>query len=879
MITTLRQAIQAPENIFYQAIQQSQWSWVAGATTVLDSALTFGPRFSLHLSNNLYPARLFLNIVNTGWLTWDIVQLAKIFESKNITLSVPPVVYGAMGVASLVFGIALKVNPAFVKSCGARLLNGAYQIQSDLLSEEDKKVITLEAVHPKSQAYAQVVYLARIVVNFTLACLSPEKRLWAGLNILGLTSSFFNLKQLQWVSLTRKFSFPSPENLQEGYTYRKEWLFKYTFIPRSWCSHAVLSIKTLISESQRFADNIGWSAREKGAKHFVHIKVPQENLPSCSSCHAYPANHFLEAKHIDWDSSKGDTTTTVEIGPDTAALPPQPFLTLSLFARLGAVFSLFQWGLAVMHNRHAELAGKILFGQKLLALFDLGAVAYSYHQLYAIFYQKYVVGSAQRDVPKDMLRQVEAQIAQEQQEVSRLKGEIRASFARGEIGSAIGSWVAFSQEAHDVIQAVRICDGIVGAEGGGVRATTQDGQALLERFAQCLSNGEMFLSRTGVPLSTEVKSLLVGAGKKLHDGGHTDDAITQRIQQAMEAGQIVKVDPTTQLLSLSPQGAGMIDKVRQAMENGIIAIEDGLFVSKLESTLGHQLLIELQDACNRYEVVFIRQGIAIPITPAAKGLLIQSLAAQQRLKEAQDKKPVAEKAIEQAQAGLRFKYDDALVMKMCFGMVAAVGASFLVASLTNRVLRPSIDLTEMLKKVAPPADFAQMTIGWTIPWLEYYSQALIAHKLFLTIALAIFSPHRASFALSALFQGLTLWKVAQLPWVKVERVYGGQLIRPLKVVFEMLLPTFNPVKKGCATLASHVEENLKAVYDFTTRFLQGSSWESWVSVQRSYGVEISRKYFYKVAVKLQTLASCGCKVGPLFNKAYSPDDVQFSPLA
>ncbi len=74
-----------PENIFYQAIDRFQGSWAASAFALMDGFLMHRQTASPRMAEHLNSIRLFSNIINTGWLAWDALQLFNSFCAKDFS--------------------------------------------------------------------------------------------------------------------------------------------------------------------------------------------------------------------------------------------------------------------------------------------------------------------------------------------------------------------------------------------------------------------------------------------------------------------------------------------------------------------------------------------------------------------------------------------------------------------------------------------------------------------------------------------------------------------------------------------------------------------------------------------------------------------------
>ena len=222
--------------------------------------------------------------------------------------------------------------------------------------------------------------------------------------------------------------------------------------------------------------------------------------------------------------------------------------------------------------------------------------------------------------------------------------------------------------------------------------------------------------------------------------------------------------------------------------------------------------------------------------------------------------------IERARERDRLIYRYTLLFKN-FSTPVGVFAVFLGAVLTgamlNRYLQPAVDLQAILETTVPATD--NMYVNWITP---KSTQWLMISKILTSLALALFSSERKAPALTAFLQGAALWKISQQPWIWMYRIYSG-IGEPstcsVTLSCEVLLPRFSARDGGCASLQSHYTAQMKALYDYTTTFFNGSTWDSYWFVKR-IPFQRPREYLsYNVTVTPGTLTACGCKIAAMLS--------------
>jgi len=460
----VKQILHLPENVFYQTIYHFQVSWAASASAFLDSALIYGQSATPRLAEHLSITRLFSTIVNGGWLACEAIELFRALQGKNIflftnTISGAPWVEHLGQVAKKIFEIVpiqiiLGAGSAALSFVGSKFYRAVFPARSPEalyapISTEERKWVALSLSSQPSQAFSSVIYFARIVANLPIVYFFPQRRLWCILNIATLSYSLMKTTQLKWLNFSRSFEFPVKDAVKKVIiTYSLPLLPNvgrgqqcviglednppYCFSPQSPMDLDCL-IGYICMASKKFLDRWDWSTFKVTHKmnrtvtrttYQAKITLSQANLPRCPVTRIHPSSHVVKAQFWDHDASKGEFETTVSLTPDTTASTVQPLLSETFLTRLGAVYTAFAAGLAMMQQRYPELLKKIVSAQKILSVLDLGVLLCNYYQLYRIFYDRYVAFNVQQLTPQDRVTRTQTRLESARLECSRLQTAI-----------------------------------------------------------------------------------------------------------------------------------------------------------------------------------------------------------------------------------------------------------------------------------------------------------------------------------------------------------------------------------------------------------------------------------------------------------------------
>lgn len=897
MTTLLSQILRAPENVVYQAIQQFQIPWAGAAWTGIDTALTYAERTSPYFNRNFYLHQIFSNVINTGWLVWDVALLAIAFKQKKISYHWP-LTLSMFGCGPLFYFLENRFRQK-------------YPILIETPTEMKQKGVTLSYSLPLSQSYIQALYLSRMVMNVAAAYLFPFYRVWTALNALGLGYSFLKNRQLKWLKFSREFQFPKkpPLELQELSKQNKVLVdrIRCDYLvplfsnqnaqanctlcqaenpPFSFCvPHAPSDLDCLVNQIFKSSDNLlndlklSFEATKRsmnsvniGTSYNANLTIPESSLPKCLECRNSPANHTLDAQYFDQVLPQEHFKTSLFITPDPKASHLKFVKFDTLWARVNALYSSFQFGLALMQKHHPDLAAKIAIGQKILSLFDVGSIVYHSWKLYDLLYDKYVIKKAQQETPQSSLKNAEQNLENARLQHSQLQDSLQEAIANRTILKVTGKYIALSEKGQEFLDKLKPA---IDALAALPIQATETQQKVENKLQSALTHGDIISTTGEIPLSPNAVNIfrklgpylknqqiqLQRHGTQIHYVGTNPETekFIQDYTRACEIGEIVSVN--CGCIPLSPSAQEVLKEYQSAwIQNWIRKASNGQLQF---SNAGKEIYKNVQTLIQTRQILVIEPEALIPLTPETEDMIRNQPLVLQNFQTAINQHETAKKQANDSHTRLQNTYHTKLIFALLAGSAVFAGSSALLVNFLNKKFK-TIDLTEILKKVASPSDVNKIQVTWSLPWLPYLAQVLVAYRIFTSLALATFSPDQRTYAFSALFQGATLWNLAQLPYLKLVRTFFNPIntVSRADVSFDILLPIFHPLKSECASLASHLESNLKSIYNYTTQFLNKSSWTYWLT--KTNGVHTGTKYL--VNLHTSPLDVCKCKIKAVFEQ-------------
>ncbi|HVW99998.1 MAG TPA: hypothetical protein VHA52_06160 [Candidatus Babeliaceae bacterium] len=531
-----------------------------------------------------------------------------------------------------------------------------------------------------------------------------------------------------------------------------------------------------------------------------------------------------------------------------------------------------------MQQRHPELAKKILLAQKIFLAVDIGMLLQNYYQLYKTLYKRYVVAKVVANLSHSPVMEAQNRLEAARLNCSQLMNSIKDEVDQGNILKIYGNMIPLSPASNQLIQNVHkaVDEKEIILTPAGFQGVTPSGQQLVQNMNRAFDEGEVVFFNDYIPLCHEaiplIKEFKLSRKNKeiiyVENGvlnvNSQGSRVSEQFNNAIAAHQVALVDEVSHLLPLSLHGKTILAQFMHAVYAQSISWTGEGYVCANEEA--KQILDQLQNAFANLDIISTNNGF-IPLTSEAKSTLKHfhnsfpdALA---ELEEATKQLPEAQEKERLSQASLTKEYTFNLFTAMGKWTIALAGLSALSVTLSSRLLRPSLDLTEILKKVASLDVCKNMTIQWSLPWLQYASQCLIVSRMMVSLALAAFSTDRRAFTLSAFFQGFTFWKLSQMFWIKLDKTYfGSGSVKTAIVSFEILLPSFSTLKESCASLSFHFEAQLKSICDYTSKFFDGSWWNS-------YWTHTDRTLQHDIFLRPSTFATCVCKVSPILERVTS----------
>lgn len=442
----LTDGLKLGENIFYQAIDRFSLSWAVSASTGIDAALMYN-QSRHHLADNVQKIRLLSNVLNTGWIVWDAIELYRAFGSKEV---VPFDARKSMIGKALILGASISLAYSIYKWISFPITPPQEWLNE--VPEEKRGAIALRLTQPEAQVYGQIVYVSRLIMQTATAILSPEKALICGLNAASLALSLIKTVNLQWLKFSFVLNSPRPIILDPTKVNCKQLSFSYNLPllpshssnqceicyddnpPASFCPTSPMDMPCLVNyiytQTLKIKDVSEGSFTREGIKLIAALKISQKLLPQ-STIRTYPSSHHLEAEYTSWEH--GRFNTSLEIIPDEGASKPISFLTETFWARLDMVYSTFQTGLTAMIERHHNLASKIVLAQAVLIPFDAMMLLQNYYQLYSVFYDKIVLAAVRENTPVGAVNAAQTRYDNARLEESRLRAQITQAMQNGSI--------------------------------------------------------------------------------------------------------------------------------------------------------------------------------------------------------------------------------------------------------------------------------------------------------------------------------------------------------------------------------------------------------------------------------------------------------------
>jgi hypothetical protein len=897
MTSLATQILRASEGILYQSINRFQLEWAGAAATGAVAALARSQISSPYFSRTLTLNQIFMGVVNAGWLLWDCAVLSKALHQKQISASVQ----AALMLAPLAGSLKLHFK-------------WSHERQNPPHAPFSAQLSTARAAFSyvpwDAQSWAQALILTRVIMNLAITWLSPQCCYWAGLNVIGLGYSYLKNAQIKWLKFSCTLDYPpvAPAMHDLDKSCPKELRCDYEFPlfpnqdqraqcvscleedpPFSLCPphnrfHLDCWADSLYAALKKCQDKFTLSfARERYdtflpraiyLNYRAHLKAPEADFPDCHECHNRSDLHTLNVQYFDQVESRGDFATTLEWVRDPHAAPANLANRDSLWACLGTIGSVAHAALATMQERHPDIAGKIATARGYFILFDLGAIAHHYWQLYKLLYEKYVVIKARRDTPQERVTRAADELEAARLAHANLNTDIDAAIAaRTILKIHKGVWIPLSKQGDAILQKIKEAletqeITISEASPGHLTSQTPAGKSLIQDFAQAHSSGEITHIGRCIPLSSRAIPVLQNFSTRMErkeivqvDGFNYGCRSEEAIEACKAFNEMCKNYEIAQfergLLPLSPAGKRKLDQYSAALSSGAIVhtAEEVQCRDEASKVIWDEFLQAISD----FEIFALGQGRdLIPITPEARELLKQCVPFAQRLGAALNEDERAKQEAADRRVLIQKEYHRRLKVGMVVGGVALAAISAVAVHTFHKKFPMVVDLTEVLKKVALPEDVKNMKIsGDVTPFWE--PQCLILHRIFLNVVLMFFSPDKRTYALSAFAQAVVLWQGPSRELVvQLQRTHAYS-IADVTASFKIRVP-FLPLA-GCSSLSSHLECHTKAIYDYTTKLLQGSSWERYFGFYRSFD-PLTTTYQYKLdpILKSGPLASCACKL-------------------
>lgn len=389
------QIIRALDQAAVAATTHMNGHWASAVYTLSQTALvhkeTTDPKFSQHALK----IQSIFNLMDIGSVLWGIKTLAQIKTTPWTRLQIG----AGLAAVTLFYFASLKAVDQIQKFFNPH--KEPKKLLEDLSDDAFKK-ISIGFNLPFSQLLAQQLYLARMILNVALVCLSNYRALSA-ISLGAQIYSSIQLYQLKWLALTRFF----PVGPDSRYVKQIDVTYRCLLTPAThkkpedicaicqhdepdsyFCSyhpfHDSCMALQIYTKSSAFGDvdRVNKTTLyDKNSKSYSYdIEIQEQNLPRCpyKCLECYPFHGFFDAVVHDKILKKHF--------PARVHVTGHTFIPVAILPRfmegLNLVYNAFQATLATFQKLHPELAGQILFAQRVMLLTDSIALARDSLQLY-----------------------------------------------------------------------------------------------------------------------------------------------------------------------------------------------------------------------------------------------------------------------------------------------------------------------------------------------------------------------------------------------------------------------------------------------------------------------------------------------------------------
>ncbi len=347
-------------------------------------------------ANHFYTFQSVFGIGNIAWILWNWIQFASCAEAMGSTSFLSKLVNKVLIIAAV----------PLLSYTGVKLINRHYKSEEsakgllntiESIPEERRPYISLSWHRPAARELWQFILLERILLNASLACLTPNHFQYLAC-ALSEAHSLLKISQIKWLNFSKMVDLTDPNPAKAIFSYRILWLQSKigsgaddcsicldpnpnTFFCTTHAFHEMCLLESLASKDFRAESwyRTNYYTAFRGSQPIDHsythstykVIVPEKNLPTCPLCRGQGVQSYVKAEVE--DKTKGRLPTTVEIKKDGNG-SNSSFFSLPVFDKLAVVYTAFQAVLSQIQRSYPEKAESILKIQRFSLAADIALV-------------------------------------------------------------------------------------------------------------------------------------------------------------------------------------------------------------------------------------------------------------------------------------------------------------------------------------------------------------------------------------------------------------------------------------------------------------------------------------------------------------------------
>ena len=208
----------------------------------------------------------------------------------------------------------------------------------------------------------------------------------------------------------------------------------------------------------------------------------------------------------------------------------------------------------------------------------------------------------------------------------------------------------------------------------------------------------------------------------------------------------------------------------------------------------------------------------------------------------------------------KFNAQDKLWIKLAIvaSLVAFAAVSYFAVLQINAYLKSAVVLKELLGQLDLSPDMLNLIeIDWKGPLSHQLMQTLYVNRIVSYVALSFFSDQWKTNLLSVAAQLGSFIGISNLNWIEISQTFvtTSSRIKSFSVTCHFL------VDRVCAA-PGHLLSSLQSVINYTSRFFEGSTWQTYWREYYYENIKITSKLYYSFYLHQNPIESCTCGLIP-----------------